>query len=96
MSRIASDSLDRLFDVILNLHTKDECYSFFEDLCTMRELKDLSARLDVAVLLEHGQNYQQVADETGVSSATISRVKRALEYGSGGYKLMISRMEEKK
>ena len=95
MANFRSESLDRLISAILNLENKEECYAFFEDLCTIRELKDISQRLDIAVLLHDGLNYQEVAAQTGVSSTTISRVKRCLEYGSGGYQIAIDRLERK-
>ena len=91
MDRVSSESLSRLYEVILELRTVEECYDFFEDLCTIKELKDLSQRLDVAFLLDKGLSYQQVAAQTGVSSATICRVKKCLDYGSGGYRLAIDR-----
>ena len=91
MDRVSSGSLDRLYEVILKLRTVEECYDFFEDLCTIKELKDLSQRLEVAFLLDRGLSYQQVAAETGVSSATICRVKKCLDYGSGGYRRAIDR-----
>ena len=91
MDRLSSDSLNRLYQVILHLQTVEECYDFFEDLCTIKELRDLSQRLDVAFLLDRGLSYQAVAAETGVSSATICRVKKCLDYGSGGYRLVIDR-----
>ena len=91
MDRVDSESLTRLYQVILDLKTVEECYDFFEDLCTIKELKDLTARLDVAFLLDKGLSYQAVAAETGVSSATICRVKKCLDYGSGGYRRAIDR-----
>ena len=91
MDRVSSESLSRLYEVILELRTVEECYDFFEDLCTIKELKDLSQRLDVAFLLDKGLSYQQVAAQTGVSSATICRVKKCLDYGSGGYRRAIDR-----
>lgn len=91
MSSFHSDSLDHLFDTVLELKTREDCYAFFEDLCTIKEMKDLSSRLEVAFLLDSGMNYQQIADSTGVSTATISRVKKCLEYGSGGYRNAIDR-----
>lgn len=94
MSVYHSESLDQLFDVILQLKDKNECYAFFEDLCTIKELKDFSARLEVAFMIDHGMNYQQIAAETGVSTATISRVKKCLEYGSDGYRMVIDRSKE--
>ena len=78
----------------MHLETVEECYDFFEDLCTIKELRDLSARLDVAFLLDKGLSYQAVAAETGVSSATICRVKKCLDYGSGGYRRAIDRAAE--
>ena len=95
MDRVRSESLDRLYEVILSLKTVEECYDFFEDLCTIKELKDLSQRLEVAFLLDRAMSYQQVAAETGVSSATICRVKKCLDYGSGGYRRAIDRAEGK-
>lgn len=94
MADLHNDSLTRLFETILKLDTVDECYDFFEDLCTVKELRDLSQRLDVAFLLWEGKNYQTVAEQTRVSSATISRVKKCLEYGSGGYQMAITRVKE--
>ena len=91
MDRISSESLDRLYQSILQLETVEECYDFFEDLCTIKELKDLSQRLEVAFRLDQGLSYQAVAAETGVSSATICRVKKCLDYGSGGYRRAIDR-----
>ncbi len=88
---------DRLFEAILRLKNMDECYDFFEDLCTVKELRDLSQRLEVAVLLSEGNSYQSVAKKAEVSSVTISRVNRCLLYGSGGYRKAIEQMggEEK-
>ena len=96
MDRVSSDALSRLYRVILELETVEECYDFFEDLCTIKELKDLSQRLEVAFLLDRGLSYQAVAAETGVSSATICRVKKCLDYGSGGYRRAIDRAEAEK
>ena len=96
MDRVGSERLDKLYQVILGLETVEECYDFFEDLCTIKELKDLSQRLEVAFLLDRGMNYQQVAAETGVSSATICRVKKCLDYGSGGYRRAIDRAAAEK
>ena len=94
MSSFHSPSLDHLFATILRLKDVEECYAFFEDLCTVKEMKDLSSRLEVAFLVDQGMNYQQIADTTGVSTATISRVKKCLEYGSGGYRTAIDREKE--
>jgi TrpR-related protein YerC/YecD len=83
---------DRLFAAILSLQNSDECYRFFEDLCTVAELKELSQRLEVARLLAEGATYQEIVGRTGASTATVSRVKRALEYGADGYKAVLSRL----
>lgn len=85
MNTVKSQAIDKLFDVILSLDDISECYDFFEDLCTVKELKEMSQRLEVAFLLHKGLGYQEIADRTRVSTATISRIKKCLEYGSGGY-----------
>ena len=91
MQKLQSPSVDRLFDTILQLNSREECYRFFEDICTVKELLDLAQRLDVAVLLDQGVNYQTISQQMNVSTATISRVRRCLEYGKGGYKTVIER-----
>jgi len=96
MKGLHSESTDRLFETILKLKTVDECYDLFEDLCTVKEIKDMSQRLEIASLLNKGLSYQKVAELTNVSSATISRVKRCLDYGSGGYVRALKTMEEGK
>lgn len=95
MQKLESEALDRLFDAILGLESREECYSLFEDLCTVKELQDLSQRLEVALLLSRGENYLRIAKTVGVSTATISRVSKCLNYGSGGYRRAIERLEEK-
>lgn len=94
MGRMEYESLTKLYQVILNLDTIEECYDFFEDLCTIKELKDLSQRLEVAFLLDKGLSYQEVAAKTGVSSATICRVKKCLDYGCGGYRNVIEKANQ--
>ena len=94
MYRIESESIDRLFDVILKLENREDCYRFFEDLCTVKELQDLAQRMDVAVRLQKGENYLAIAQAVGVSTATISRVSKCLNYGSGGYQSAIEKMKE--
>ena len=96
MKEIHSESTDRLFKAILKLETVEECYALFEDLCTFKEIKDMSQRLEVACLLDKGLSYTKVSDLTNVSSATISRVKRCLDYGTGGYAKAIAELEENK
>ena len=94
MHRIESASLDRLFEVITKLETPEECRRFFEDICTVKELLDMAQRLDVAVLLDQGVNYQNISQEVNVSTATISRVSKCLNYGSGGYRDALNRLKE--
>ena len=79
-------ALDALFETILDLDTVEECYDFFDDLCTVKELDDMSQRLKTAKLLKAGKSYREIADETGVSTATIVRVAKCLNHGSGGYR----------
>ena len=99
MASFRSESLDRLFKAILSLENVDECYDFFEDVCTINEVQDMAQRFDVALLLDEGRNYQFITKEVNVSTATISRVSRCLNYGSGGYRNAIEKLkasEEKK
>ncbi len=83
-----------LFKAIASLETEEECKSFFEDLCTIKELSDMNQRLEVALLLNEGKNYQEISTSTGASSATISRVNKCFVYSSG-YKNMIKKLEDK-
>lgn len=89
-------SHDQLFAAILALETEEECRRFFDDLCTIKELADLSQRLQVACLLDAGKNYLDISKETGASTATISRVGKCLYYGAGGYRTILARMKEEK
>lgn len=89
-----NDSTDELCEAILSLKTREECYAFFEDICTIKELLEMSQRLSVAKLLSRGMSYSQISQKTGVSTATISRISRCIEYGSGGYKMIIERLQE--
>ncbi len=91
-SRLKSGELDRLFSAILTLKTNEECYMFFEDLCTISELKSMSQRFKVAELLEAGRTCHDISVQTGASTATISRVNRCLVYGTGGYKTALKRL----
>ena len=93
MVDLHSESVDRLFKVILNLETVEECYRFFEDICTIKEIKDISQRLYIAELLNQGMNYQSISKAVDASSATISRVNRCLNYGSGGYRSALEKMQ---
>ena len=83
---------DQLFEAILKLDDKEECYNFFEDIATIAEIKALGQRLEVAKMLKQGITYEEIVEETGVSTATISRVKRALDYGEDGYNLVLDKM----
>lgn len=94
MSLPHSTEADLLFRSILALRNLDECYQYFEDLCTVREVQSIAQRLAVAKMLADGQSYQQTIAETGASSATISRVKRCLDYGAGGYRIVLPRLLE--
>lgn len=86
---------DQLFDAILSLNNNEECYQFFEDICTVSELKSLAQRLEVARMLQTGHTYDDIVARTGASTATISRVKRCLHYGADGYKTILERLENK-
>lgn len=91
---IRTKEVDRLFEAILSLENKEECYSFFEDVCTVNELLALAQRLEVAHMLRENRTYVDIARKTGASTATISRVNRALNYGRDGYDMVFGRMEE--
>lgn len=92
-SKIKDDSVDFLFKAILTLKSVDECYNFFEDLCTVPEIKAMSQRLLVAHMLSTKRVYSDIVAETGASTATISRVNRSLNYGCDGYELVFGRMD---
>ena len=93
--KIRTNAVDHLFDAILSLREKEECYTFFEDLCTVNELLSLSQRFEVATMLRDRKTYLEIADKTGASTATISRVNRSLNYGNDGYEMVFNRMENK-
>lgn len=84
-------STDGLCEALLSLKTKEECYAFLEDICTIKEALDISQRLDVAKMLKKGVSYSKITKETGASAATISRVSKCCEYGAGGYEMVIKR-----
>lgn len=95
MARQREDkNLDFLFNAVLKLENLEECYDFFEDLCTVQELKSLSQRIVVAKMLSEKSVYTDIVNETGASTATISRVNRSLQYGSDGYDRIFKRLEE--
>lgn len=91
--KIKTDAVDRLFDAVLCLNTREECYNFFEDLCTVNELLSLSQRFEVASMLKDKRTYLEIADQTGASTATISRVNRSLNYGNDGYDMVFERLK---
>lgn len=91
-----TESIDRLFDTIVSLSTKEECRAYFQDLCTVKELQDMAQRLDTAVLLSQGCSYKQIMEQVAVSTATIGRVSRCLNYGAGGYRTVIGKLDTEK
>ena len=94
MQSFHSESMERLFKAITMLQTEEECSAFFEDLCTINEMLSLGQRFEVANMLRQHCTYNEVAEKTGASTATISRVNRCLNYGNDGYQLVIGRMEK--
>ena len=94
MDVLRQKEVERLFQAILTLQTVEECYRFFEDACTIKEIQEIAQRFDVASQLWTGKSYQEVNQKTGASTATICRVKKCLMYGSSGYQLVLNRMAE--
>ena len=92
MANLRNPDTDLLFEGILKLETVEECYRFFTDICTIKELQAMTQRLQVAKQLSEGRNYNEVCRDTGVSSATICRVNKCLNYGDGGYKTVLDRL----
>ena len=90
--KIRTKTVERLFDAVLSLENKEECMCFFEDLCTVNELLSLSQRFEVARMLRQKKTYLEIADKTGASTATISRVNRSLNYGNGAYDMVFERI----
>ncbi|MCI6560585.1 MAG: YerC/YecD family TrpR-related protein [Oscillospiraceae bacterium] len=95
IDKIKSESMDLLFEAILSLNSVEECYKFFDDLCTSIELKSFAQRLEVAKLLNEHKVYNSIVSETGASTATISRVNRSLKDGNDGYNIAFQRLKEK-
>ena len=93
-SRIKSEQADLLMSAVLKLGTQEDAYRFFEDICTIAEIKSMAQRLEVAMLLREGETYQEIVRRTGASSATISRVNRALIYGADGYNRVLTALEK--
>ena len=94
IDKLRGKATDQLFKSILSLRDLDECYRFFDDLCTVNEISSLAQRLEVARMLEEGKTYHKIETETGASTATISRVKRCLNYGNDAYSMAINRIKE--
>lgn len=92
-SKIQSEETDTLFKAILSLESLEECYKFFEDVCTIKEIKAMSQRLEVARLLDEGKKYTEIEEKTGASTATISRISRVLSYGEDGYKIALRNLK---
>lgn len=92
--KIRTNAVDHLFEAVLCLKDKEECYSFFEDLCTVNEILSLSQRFEVASMLRRHRTYLEIAEKTGASTATISRVNRSLNYGNDGYEMVFGRMDK--
>ena len=90
--KLHTEAVDYLFDAILSLKHRDECYTFFEDVCTINEILSLSQRFEVAAMLRSGKTYLDIAEKTGASTATISRVNRSLNYGNDGYDMVFKRL----
>ena len=95
MNKLHCENVDRVFKAVLSLEDLDECYAFFEDLCTAKELMDMAQRFEVATLLSRGNNYASISAKTGASTATISRVNKSVLYGNDGYKTAIERLDKK-
>ena len=94
MQKHDQNQINQLYEAILSLKSADECRAFFQDLCTVSELKAMAQRLEVAQMLDAGMIYNDILERTGASSATISRVNRALQYGADGYKLLLPRLKK--
>ena len=92
---VRTKEVDHLFAAILSLETKEECYTFFEDVCTINELLSISQRFEVAKMLREGKTYLEISEDTGASTATISRVNRSLNYGNDGYDMVFARIAAK-
>lgn len=93
--KIRTEAVDHLFEAILCLKDKEECYTFFEDVCTVNEILSLSQRFEVAKMLKEKKTYLEISEKTGASTATISRVNRSLNYGNDGYDMVFARMEKR-
>lgn len=94
MAPFNTPAIQQLFTAILQLETQEDCQRFFEDVCTIKEVQDMSQRLEAAILLDKGEGYQAISEQVGISTATISRVSRCLNYGAGGYRQAIDRLQK--
>ena len=94
IDKLRGEQLDQFFDAILQLQTREECYHFFDDVATMNEIHSVSQRLHVAKMLYEGKTYNAIEEETKASTATISRVRRCLDYGSDGYRTVLTRLTD--
>ncbi|WP_138417852.1 YerC/YecD family TrpR-related protein [Aquibacillus sediminis] len=95
IDKLRGEQLDQLFEAILSLKDKEECYRFFDDIATISEIQSLTQRLQVAKMLREGHTYQVIVNESNASTTTISRVKRCLDYGNDGYQMVLDRVEDK-
>lgn len=95
IDKLRGEQLDQLFDAILTLKDREECYRFFDDIATMSEVQSFAQRLQVAKMLQEGQTYHAIVEESSASTTTISRVKRCLTYGNEGYQMVLGRLEVK-
>ena len=95
-NRLRNPATNELFEAILSLKDMDECYNFFEDLCTMKEMADMAQRLEAAKMLLDGKTYEQIVKSVEISTATISRINRCIQYGNGGYENIINRLKADK
>lgn len=93
MTKLHNEATDALFDAILCLENREECYRFFEDLCTVKEITDMAQRLEAAKMLLDGKTYEQIVKTAEISTATISRINRCIQYGPGGYRAIITKMQ---
>lgn len=91
-SKIKSDQVDGFFEAVLKLETMEECYRFFEDICTIKEIQAIAQRLEVAKLLKASKTYNEIEAETSASTATISRINRSLNYGAEGYNMILKKL----
>ncbi|HKK94916.1 MAG TPA: YerC/YecD family TrpR-related protein [Anaerovoracaceae bacterium] len=94
-SKFKNEAIDRMFEAVLSLETEEDCYRFFEDLCTVKELQEMSQRYHVARMLADKRTYTEIEKETGASTATISRINKCLVYGANGYKSTIDKIKNK-